>query len=59
MVIVDPLTGSMWRFEEKDVSVKLYPDAPEGRIARTADEQARAEAKAKEQAEREKQFQPR
>jgi hypothetical protein len=59
MVIVDPLTGSMWRFEEKDVSVKLYPDTPEGRASRTADEQARAEAKAKEQAEREKQDAPR
>jgi hypothetical protein len=59
MVFVDPLTGSMWRFEEKDVSVKLYPDTPEGRAARTADEKTRAEAKAKERAEREKQLQPR
>ena len=60
MVIVDPLTGSMWTFEEKDISVKLYPDTPEGRAARTADEQARTVAKAKEQAEREqKQLQPR
>lgn len=59
MVFVDPLTGSMWTFYEKDVSVKLYPDTPEGRAARTADEQARAEAKAKEQAQREKQLQPR
>jgi len=59
MVIVDPLTGSMWRFEEKDISVKLYTDTPEGRAARTADEQVRAETKAKEQAQREKQIQPR
>jgi hypothetical protein len=59
MVIVDPLTGSMWRFEEKDVSIKLYPNTPEGRAARTTDEQARAEVKAKEQAQREKQLQPR
>jgi hypothetical protein len=31
MVIVDPLTGSMWTFYEKDINVKLYPDTPEGR----------------------------
>ena len=59
MVIVDPLTGSMWTFYEKDVNVKLYPDTPEGRGARTADDQARAEAKAKGQVQREKQLQPR
>jgi hypothetical protein len=59
MVIVDPLTGSMWTFNEKEVSTKLYHDTPEGRATRTADEQARAETKAKEQARREKQLQPR
>ncbi len=59
MVIVDPLTGSMWTLYEKDVNVKLYPDTPEGRAARTADEQALAVAKAKEQVQREKQLQPR
>jgi hypothetical protein len=53
-IIVDPLTGSMWTFYEKDVNVKLYHDTPEGRVARTANEQARAEAKAKEHAQREK-----
>ena len=59
MVFVDPLTGSMWRFEEKNISFKLYPDTPEGHTARTADEQARAEAKGHEQTQRAKQFQPR
>ncbi|MHB8828533.1 MAG: hypothetical protein ACYC6Q_03245 [Syntrophales bacterium] len=56
MLIVDPLTGSMWRFEEKEISVKLYQDTTEGRAARMVDEQARTEAKAKEQAQREKQI---
>ena len=58
-IIVDPLTGSMWTFYEKDVSVKLYPDTPEGRATRTAAELARAaEAKAKEDAQRQKQAFP-
>ncbi|MCX5855629.1 MAG: hypothetical protein NTZ24_13845 [Deltaproteobacteria bacterium] len=48
-IIVDPLTGAMWTFCEKDVRFKLYPDTTEGRAARAADERARAEAKAKEE----------
>ena len=55
-ILVDPLTGSMWTFYEKDVNVKLYPDTPEGRATRKADEAIRAEAEAKEQAKRESQF---
>ena len=55
-ILVDPLTGSMWTFYEKDVNVKLYPDTPDGQAARKADEIARAaEAKAKEAAQYEKQ----
>ncbi|MEN6422873.1 MAG: hypothetical protein ABFD76_13105 [Smithella sp.] len=58
-LIVDPLTGSMWTFHEKDVSVKLYPDTPDGQAARKADVMARAAvAKAKEDAQREKQAFP-
>lgn len=53
------LTGSKWTFNEKDVSIKLYPDTPEGRAARAAEELARAEARAKEQVQREKQPYPR
>lgn len=51
-LIVDPLTGSMWTFYEKSVSVKLYPDTPEGHAAKKADELARAEEEAKKQAMR-------
>lgn len=59
-LIVDPLTGSMWTFYNKDISVKLYPDTPDGQAARKADEMARAaEAKAKEDAQREKNAFPR
>ncbi|MGB5219329.1 MAG: hypothetical protein WBN66_13650 [Smithella sp.] len=47
-ILVDPLTGSMWTFYQDSVSVKLYPDTPEGRAARSADEVARLEALAKE-----------
>jgi len=57
-LIVDPLTGSMWSFYEKDVNIKRYPDTQEGRDARTADEIAKAEAKAKEKTKREKQAAP-
>ena len=58
-LIVDPLTGSMWTFYERDYNVKLYPDTPDGQAARKADEMARAaEAKAKEDAQREKQAFP-
>ena len=59
ILVVDPLTGSMWTFYEKDYNVKLYPDTPDGQAARKADEMARAaEAKAKEDAQREKQAFP-
>ena len=57
-LIVDPLTGSMWTFYEKDISVNLYPDTPEGRAARRNDELARAKAKANEQAKQETQSHP-
>ena len=59
ILVVDPLTGSMWTFYEKDYNVKLYPDTPDGQAARKADEMARAaEAKAKEDEQREKQAFP-
>lgn len=58
-LIVDPLTGSMWIFYEKDFNVKLYPATPDGQAARMADELARAaEVKSKEDAQRQKQAFP-
>lgn len=46
-IIVDPITGSMWTFYEKDIRFKLYPDTPEGRTLKIADEKAKAEEKTK------------
>lgn len=46
-IIVDPVTGSMWTFYQKDVRVKLYIDTPEGRKTKIDDEKAKAEEKAK------------
>ena len=58
-LIVDPLTGNMWTFYQKDVNIKLYPDTLEGRTTRTADELAKAEAKVRdEEAQRAKQTAP-
>lgn len=51
MILVDPLTGSMWKFYEDKIEVKMFQDTPEGKLARTqyiADEAARKEAAEKE-----------
>ena len=34
MVIVDPATGDMWQYSEDIIDVELYPDTPEGRLAK-------------------------
>lgn len=33
ILIIDPGTGAMWKIAEDTISVKLYPDSAEGRIA--------------------------
>ena len=33
ILIVDPATGAMWKFNDDKVNVKLYKDSPEGRVS--------------------------
>ncbi len=44
-ILVDPLTGSMWTFYEKDYTVILYPDTPDGHARRTGETARAAQAK--------------
>ena len=46
-IIVDPATGSMWTFYDKQVRFKMYPNTSEGHATKLTDEKARAEAEAK------------
>lgn len=53
-IIVDPVTGSMWTYYDKEVRFRMYPDTPEGRAAKITDEKTKAEELAKsEQAKKE------
>lgn len=34
MIIVDPLTGDMWQYYDDKIDVRLFPNTPDGKIAR-------------------------
>lgn len=46
-VLIDPATGCMWTYYDKEVRLKMYPDTAGGYASKLTDEKANAEAEAK------------
>ncbi len=40
--IVDPATGAMWKINEENINVKLYPDTPDGKVSMAQEINGRA-----------------
>jgi hypothetical protein len=56
ILIVDPLTGDMWQYYLDKIDVKLFPNTPEGQIAREESIKEKLAKEAKEEEERKQQM---